>query len=211
MTQADANLDTCDFDPDLHLYRNPRGEIVPSVTGTLKSCFDYSRVNPDVMEAKRLIGDAVHRWTAEHDRGKKPDLLELSEIEEGYARAWLVCRIEHPMEFLEIEQPMVRTLMGVEVGGTPDRIVRIGGRLFILDIKCVANLHPAWRLQLAQYGMMYRQRPNLSGIGRVIVRLKPNAHYHWDVINAKHDTADAAVAIAFLQTTTWMLNNRLKV
>ena len=206
-----ADQDEVSFDEDDHVYRI-RGEKRPSVTETLKSggLFDYSRVPPDLLEFKRKLGKRVHAWTAEYDRERDVDLCDLTRDEQGYAEGWLACRAKHPeMELVEIETPMVRPILGVEVGGTPDRIVKIRRLLYILDLKCVASFHAPWKLQLADYGMMRTGRPTCNAIGRIIVRLRKDGHFHFDPIDSANDAVDSTIAIAFLQTHVWKQNHRL--
>jgi hypothetical protein len=206
-----AELDVFSYDDDTHTYRNSRDEVRPSVTETLKhgGLFDYSRIDPRLLERKRIIGSNVHAWTAEYDRTGDDDLLKLSPDEEPYARAYLAFRRDLKMQILDVELPMLRPIHGLEIGGTPDRRVRIGQRIYILDLKCVAAFHHAWRLQLADYVMMLTGRPDCSMYGRAIVRLRPDGAYRYDPIDPKWDETDSAVAAAFVQTFVWKRNHRL--
>src|SRR2546427_11639137 len=59
------------FDPERHLYL-VQGRPVPSVTQVLHAAglaADYSRVPPDVLERKRIIGQYVHKATQYLDEG----------------------------------------------------------------------------------------------------------------------------------------------
>ena len=51
------------YDDTRHLYRNDKGIVVPSTTGVfdILGCNDFSMINPDVMEWKRVYGGAVHK------------------------------------------------------------------------------------------------------------------------------------------------------
>jgi hypothetical protein len=210
-------LDSFSYDDDLHVYRNAEGLTRPSVTQTLKAggLFNYDRIPVDLLAAKCALGSNVHAWTAAYDRGEhgREDTLHLSDREEGYALGWpkfVDALGEH--EWLSIEQPMMRTIGGLQVGGTADRKVRIGRRIFILDIKCVSSFDPAWRLQLADYVMMDTGRLDCSMYGRAIVLLHPNSTFNYHQIDPSHDALDSQVATAFIQTYVWRKNhNKLHI
>lgn len=104
---------------------------------------------------------------------------------------------------------MLRKIGALEVGGTPDRRVRIGTRIYILDIKCVAAFNVAWRLQLADYVMMLTGRSTCSMYGRMIVRLLSDGTFRVDFIDPAHDEADSAAALGFVQTYVWKKNWRV--
>jgi len=58
------------YDAASHGYYDEKGKWVPSVTQILSLCglSDYSRVNPEVLEAKRAIGNEVHDLCATIDK-----------------------------------------------------------------------------------------------------------------------------------------------
>ena len=208
--------DDCSFDDDLHEYRNGAGLIRPSATETLKygGLFDYSRVDPRKLEAKRIIGKNGHAWTARYDLavklgGELPSFDELTEEEEAYCRAWPKFRKELPFEVIDIEKAMVRPIAGLEVGGTPDRKIRIGHRLVMLEIKFVAAFHAGWKLQLADYVMQESGRHDCSAYGRAVVRLTKDGRFHYNPIDPKWDAADSAAATAFVQTFAWKKNHKI--
>lgn len=206
------NEDDFSFDHDTHTYRNWRGEVRPSVTQTLQAggLFKYDRVPPELLERKRIIGQAVHAWTAEYDTEHEPDLCSLTAEEEPYAKAWLLFRREFPFTVLEVEKKMLRELHGIELGGTLDRKVRMpDGRIFYLDLKCCESFHPAWRLQLADYVMLDTGRPTCAAYGRATVRLSKRGLYKLDTISPEWDQVDSAVATAFVQTYAWKYNHKL--
>lgn len=206
------DFDDCTFDEDVHEYRNPRGLVCPSVTGTLKHCeiFDYSMVDPDLLERKRILGQNVHHWTADVDRYglANVDPCAIIPLEREYADGWLAfCASVRP-RWIEIERPMLRRLggsvvdpdSGVEIGGTPDRIALIGRRLWVLDIKCSAMMHPGWGLQLADYEMLHTGLPFVGHMGRMIVRLIGGGKFR---TASFMDPTDGVVGLA---AARWMTN-----
>ena len=208
--------DTFSYDDDTHTYRNAQDLVRPSVTETLKAggIFDYSRVDPRLMERKREIGKNVHRWTARHDESgrQEDDLLDLYPEERPYAESYLrLLDTYMPMiSWVEIEKSMLSDVAGFEMGGTPDRFLRFGQRLMTWDLKCVAAFHPGWRLQLADYNMMRAKRSHCGQYGRAIVRLmKDGRTAKLDLIDPKYDAVDSATAAALVTSFVWRRNHNL--
>ncbi len=201
------SLDDFSFEADGHIYRNAEGIVRPSVTQCLSlgGVFDYSMVPPDVLERKRIIGTNVHAWTAEYDREGDADPTALTVEEFGYARAWMAFVAVTRPQWMSIEGAMLRTIHGMEIAGTPDRIAIINRRAWVIEIKCTAAFHPGWRLQLAGYEMLHTRQASIGSMGRLAVRLKPDGTY---VPNPKpfDDPSDAAAFLAFAQAATWMQN-----
>lgn len=194
------------YEGDLHLYRNARGILRPSVTEVLRGAgiFDYSRVDRAVLEHKRLLGKNVHLCTAEYDREGWVDPTWVADEERGYFDAWLRFRRESGCEVLSVEEPMLRSVMGMELGGTPDRVLRLRGRSFVVDLKTCAAPHPGWRLQTALYEMMLTGVPRCGAMGRMVVQLLPDGRYR--LPGDYDDPSDASAAIAALTLATWKSN-----
>jgi hypothetical protein len=210
LAESISELDAFSYDADEHLYRNAAGIIRPSVTQCMHAAglYDFSRVDPAVLERKRRIGQSVHRATAEFDREGWVDETWLEEDEILYFRAWQAFRRDfHEIEWVHIEEPMLRTVCGVEVGGTPDRMGWLAGAWVVVDLKCAAAKHPAWRIQTADYTMMHFQVPRCDGAIRMAVQLMPNGKY---IVDTHKDPTDAAAAIAVLQLEAWKRNAGLK-
>jgi hypothetical protein len=132
----------------------------------------------------------------------------LAEDELPYYRAWLKFRADfHEIEWDQIEIPMLRTICGVEVGGTPDRRGWIAGAKLIADIKCTAAVSPAWRIQTASYELMAFNSTRCGHAVRLAVQLRPDETYRaiWH-----DDPTDASAAIACLQIEAWKKNAGLK-
>lgn len=196
-------LDSHDFsyDDDLHEYRNGVGIVRPSVTQTLKvgGVIDYSMVPPAILENARRRGTNVHRWTCEYDKHGSIDETWLQEDEVPYFEAWMKFRSESKFVITNIEEPMLRTIAGMEVGGTPDRVGFLGRNKFVLDIKCCRARHAGWALQVGAYEMMLTGRPRVGHMGRMIVQLFPTGKYNSFSFD---DPTDASGAIAALTLAT---------
>ena len=167
------------FEEDQHVYRDGRGIVRPSVTQALSMAgiFDFSMVPPDVLENARRRGTNVHRYTAEFDRSGDLDPTWLLEDELPYYEAWLKFRSESGCKIVEIEQPMMKTVAGIVVGGTPDRVAFFGANKYVLDLKCCSSSHPGWALQTALYAMMLTDVPHTEYMGRMSVQLFPTGNY----------------------------------
>ena len=196
------------YEEDTHLYRNTRGLVRPSVTQVLREVgiFDYSRVDGTVLERKRRLGQNVHLCTAEYDREGWVDPTWIADDEAPYFDAWLRFRRESRCEVLQVEEPMLRPVMGMELGGTPDRVLQLGGRHFVADLKTCATAHPGWRLQTALYEMMLTGLPRCGAMGRLVIQLLPDGRY--TLPTGYDDPSDAGAAIAALTLATWKRNHR---
>jgi hypothetical protein len=202
------SIDEFHFENDGHKYIQD-GRNHPSVTGLLKQykCIDYSMVKPQILEAKRRLGVDLHSWTQRFDRTGNGDLLVLPEAAIGYAEAWQNFRRQSGFELIQIEKPLMSTIMGVTIGGTPDRIMRIKRtRDLVLDLKfCTAKM-PAWALQTAAYAMITTNKMHIGKTERCSCQLFPDGRYsiHW---YDEQSDADAFVAIVALEA--WRKNHGL--
>jgi hypothetical protein len=196
-------IDSHDFsyDDDLHQYKNAAGIVRPSVTQTLKigGVIDYSMVPPAILENARRRGVNVHRLTADFDKYGDIDETWLQEDEVPYFEAWRKFRRESKFVITTIEEPMLRTIAGMEVGGTPDRVGFLGRNKFVLDIKTCAAKHPGWALQLSDYEMMLTNRPRVGHMGRMVVMLQKTGNFSTLFYD---DPTDATGAIAALTLST---------
>lgn len=186
---------------DLHEYRNAAGIVRLSVTQTLKESgvIDYSHVPKPILDNAARRGTNIHRWTAEYDRHGDIDETWLQDDEIPYFEGWKRFRRESGFVITEMETPMLRTIRGIEVGGTPDRVGYLGRNKFVLDIKCCRSRHPGWALQVSMYEMMLTGRPRVGHLGRLIVQLFPTGSYSAFPFD---DPSDAAGAIAALTLCT---------
>jgi hypothetical protein len=185
------------YEDDSHEYRDAGGRLAPSATGTLKTCgiVNYSMVDPDVLERKRVIGQNVHHWTKLFDLGKDPDPMSVTEEEHGYCRGWLRFTADFRPNWIRVEQPRMYVIGGLKVGGTADNIGVMARRPWIVDKKCCSSDQPSWELQVADYEMGETGKMVVGLYDRMSVRLKPNGTY---AIKVYQDPNAAIVAYAAL-------------
>lgn len=202
-------IHTFSYEDDTHIYRNQQGIVRPSVTQILRDAgvFDYGHIDPQILERKRRIGSNIHRWTAVYDRESSLEQSLLAEDEIGYFQGWLRFRKESKFLLGEISQPVLRNIMGVEIGGRPDRVGYLGSTKYVVDIKTCTVRHPGWALQLALYEMLLTGIPRCGRLGRMAVQLFPDGNYE---IFCMETPSDAGAAISALMLSAWKQNNGIK-
>lgn len=203
------SIDEFHFEEDGHRYMQ-NGRNHPSVTGLLKKygLIDYSMVKPEVLNKKRDQGVMLHAWTERYDRDGNDDMLVLPEEAIGYAEAWMNFRRQSGYELIEIEQRLMSDILGVTVGGTPDRVMRIKRtRDLVLDLKFCTSKMPAWSVQTAAYTMMKFKKLTIGNIERCSCQLFPDGRFrlHW---YEKESDADAFMCIVSLEA--WKANNKVR-
>lgn len=136
---------TLTFEPTTHQYRED-GKLLPSVTQVLQWAGYF---NPRFFQAAASRrGTLVHEATAELDRGdSRLNDFNRSKLG-GFLLAWELWKRKVKPEMMAVE----KIVGGLEVGcaGTVDRLVRIDGMVYVVDLK--TGNPAAWhRLQLAGY------------------------------------------------------------
>jgi hypothetical protein len=137
-----------EFDPEKHEYRH-RGKFIPSVTQIIKPLYNYGKVNQEVMAVAADRGKRAHAMTEKIDAGEseQPDFDIIGHIE-SY-QAWLG---KYKPEIIKSEERMMHA--GYDYAGTPDRIVRIKGKVYAVDLKTTAYIMPQHGVQVAAYCML---------------------------------------------------------
>ena len=154
------------------------GERVPSVTDVLKiaGLTDFSRVPEDALETARERGQDVHAWLELHDQD--PRLVPGDLDVQGYLEAWKKFKAERKFSIKAIEEPVLNS--AYRYGGTPDRIGRIGQLQVVVEIKVVAKIHPATRLQLMGYALcLDKQAERIAVQLREDGTYRPHAYRDW--------------------------------
>ena len=136
-----------EFDEDNHQY-TVNGKKVPSVSRILRPLTDiiYGPIDPEVLRQAADFGTAVHACT---------ELFDLDELDESsvtdawrpYLDAYVLWKEKTKPEILHIED----RLGCAKYSGTLDRICRIDGELWIIDLKTTAQIHKHVGVQLAAY------------------------------------------------------------
>jgi hypothetical protein len=142
------------FDEASHTYTLD-GLKLPSVTGILAPIKpDFSMVPPDVLEAKRAFGIAVHTACEWDDDAELDDDCTDAAVM-GCVRAWRAFRQATGCEIHANEQRLYHP--GLRFAGTLDRFARLkelGNGFWILDIKTSVDPHPSYGVQLSGYRLL---------------------------------------------------------
>lgn len=205
------------FEEDKHEYRTASGLVRPSITQMMSKVgiYDFSMVNPDVLENARRRGSNVHKWCEEYDIHGFVDETWIADDEMGYFEAWLKFRRETGLVITRVENRMLRPIAGVLVGGTPDVEGFIGRNSFVIERKACRVKHPGWAIQTALQEMLITGKPRVGHLGRMSVQLKPNGTYS---AFPYEDPTDGDIALSIVQKiaaeesiANWMHNKNLKV
>lgn len=188
------------FDPEEHRYFVGEREV-PSVTGILKPLTEplYAHIPLDMLERAMQRGSFVHRATELADR----DNLNWSRLDPGlwaYVEAWQAWVRDAGAEIVAVEQRVYHPVL--DYAGTFDRVVRIKGKLALVDIKTAASVEAWWSLQTAAYQAAYNHgKPAAEQVRRRFsVQLKPNGAYS---ASEHGDPSDAQVFNAYLSIARW--------
>lgn len=166
-----------------HVYRNTDGLRVPSVTQALAfvGLVDFSRVAPDVLRRKRMIGIAVHsacEFIDSPDKGELDwDTVDPAAVPYILAYEKFCREMEFKVE--AIEEAGIGKAFGMEFGYRIDRRGVFGNGLpVIVELKCGYKEEVSWPLQLGAYELV---SPKLTGkyknYHRIAVQLKKDASF----------------------------------
>lgn len=137
------------------------GKMYARVTEILQPFNDFSKIDPAVLERKRIIGTNVHKAIDDYI---KEDIPILCDEEMGYFRSYLKwAEYVNPLYSVNEKRFFDDTLM---ITGAIDAIVSIGESkdLVILDFKTSAvENHTTWPLQAHLYHYLAQKEfPSLS-------------------------------------------------
>lgn len=170
------------LDEGSHTY-TVGGVRVPGVTSILKPLVDFSRVPPAVLAAKADLGRRVHFACQLHDE----DDLDESSIEPDvapYLAAYRRFLAESRAEVVANEcRVFSRTF---RYAGTLDRVMQVGGRIWLLDIKTSIATPITTGPQTAAYMNAF---DNLRVERRGALRLRPDGTYRLDALDDPNDWA----------------------
>lgn len=172
--------DSLTFDEGTHTYRFG-GSVVPGVTSILKPMSDFSRIDPQVLEAKADLGRRVHFACELHDE----DDLDPASIEADvapYFDAYVKFREDTGCEILAVEQKVYHPLM--RYAGTLDRVLRIGNCKWMVDLKTCFTTPVSAGPQTAAY---LRALADTTITRRAALRLKPDGTYRLEELNNPDD------------------------
>lgn len=185
-----------EFDPEGHVYRH-EGKVVPSVTQVIGSLYDFRYVDPATLAAAAEFGTAVHRLCELFDL----DNLDMDSVSPAllpYLDAWRRFLAETRATVLEVEKRYCHSNMGY--AGTIDRLLSIGRRPVLADIKAVSRLNPAVGIQLAGYQGLLAANTGHVQVDRAAVQLCGDGTYRFMMYR---DPMDWPVFVSLLTLNTW--------
>ena len=170
------------FVEDSHQYFVGKKEI-PGVTTIIKPLYDFSGIDPAVLNAKRDLGIAVHRCSELYDDNELDEDTVADEWRPYFA-AWVRFRKETGFNPSANEKRIYHSMMGY--AGTLDRAGLFQKQPAIIDIKTTAVIKAAVGVQLSAYEAALR---SLTGTfyNRFSVQLKDDGSYRLDQFKDPHD------------------------
>ena len=172
------------------------GEELPSVTAVTDILMDFSRIDPAVLEQKRMLGQAVHKACELYDKND----LDFSTVDDAvapYLEAWIKFLTETKFKITAIEQKVWSRKY--HFAGTLDRTGILKKAQTVLDIKIISVMGPPVGIQLAGYEKAARESdilPPTRIVWRHGIQLKPNGKYQ---IEPYTDRGDWNTFLACLQ------------
>lgn len=160
------------FDRKAHLYELD-GKSVSSVTNVCAPLYDFSGINPEVVEFAKERGGAVHTATEYFDLGVL-DEASLDPAIVGYVEAWKKFCLDVKPEWKLLETPLgSRRHM---FAGMLDRYGLIYGEPTLVDIKCTSEISAAVGVQLAGYKLLLEEA-GYAVLRRVAIQLRADGTY----------------------------------
>ena len=205
MTTAAINFQ---FTEATHEY-TVDGIRVPSVTQILESAglVDYRGIPPETLRYAAERGTAVHLASVYYDQEDlDPDSLDPQVAK--YLAAWRKFRLEHEFQVLESEQMHLGELNDLQFGMTVDRVVKIDGRLAILDLKCSSKVYDWCGVQTAGYAIGLGNGTldaRLAVYRRLVVQLKPDCTYR---LYEYSGPMDGEIFAAALRIAHWKMGTQ---
>lgn len=156
---------------DLRFYPCPDGSYVPSSSTILdaypKSFAFFQWLKEaggqadEIRDAAADKGSTIHKLTEMYDNGEEVSLLNIEGNIDFRATEWAA--FEKYVQFSEKFKPEIEavevSLVSQELGygGTLDRILKLNGKRYLVDIKTGNAVHNHFWLQAASYVKLYNQ------------------------------------------------------
>jgi hypothetical protein len=181
------------FEAGRHIYTRG-GRTLPSVSALLSplTAEAYGSIDPETLAAKAAFGTAVHACTEYDDLG----LLDEATVEPEWAprlAAYRKWRREMAPDVRAIELRLCCDAFA----GTLDRIVRMQGALWVVDIKTTSTIHPHVGIQLAAYEILARAHLNEPApLKRGALQVNADGGYKFREFRSLHDYRALAALIS---------------
>jgi hypothetical protein len=184
---------------DSRFYFREDGAPVPSITTLLdaypKSAgfYEWLKKNgedsDEIRDEAGRKGSTVHRLTEQYDKGEEITLLTdggevgFTMLEWAMLERYIDFVTRFDPTIIEIEQNMV----GERFGGTKDRVIRLGGKRYNLDIKTGNAVYAHQWLQLAGYTALDIElgHPKPDGLAILWLNAKTKTEGRKDAIQGK--------------------------
>jgi hypothetical protein len=166
---------------DARFYFDEDGKPVPSVTtileaypkdaGYFKWLKDAGTDADTIRDEAGRRGSIVHELTERYDRGEEVSLLTgegwpgYKMLEWSMFERYVDFSTRFEPEHLMVEQNFVSSKLGY--AGTIDRVMELGGKRYLVDIKTSNAIYDSYWLQLAAYRelhFLYAKSPRLDGV-----------------------------------------------
>ena len=187
-----------EYDENKHWYYLD-GKRIPSVTQILSFLNDYSFVNQERIEYSRNFGTGVHLACELIDTD---NLAELPEIYNPYVNSWNKFVEDFKPNIIEVEKLVYSEKY--RFAGKADRIMKIGNKLIVADIKSGAK-NPVHALQLAGYEIALKEMGYKIN-SRMAIYLKENNYY----LQEFRDIYDTTIFLSALNIYNWKINNNIR-
>jgi hypothetical protein len=161
---------------DARFYYDTNGEFVPSVTTILEAYpkdahfFKWLKeVGSDadaIRDEAGRRGSVVHQLTEQYDAGEEVSLLNMDGnlqykmLEWSMFERYVEFSTRFKPEILMSEQNFVNSFLGF--AGTLDRVIKMNGLTYLIDIKTSNVIHDSYWLQLAAYRELLLQNNGME-------------------------------------------------
>jgi hypothetical protein len=161
---------------DARFYYDTNGEFVPSVTTILEAYpkdahfFKWLKeVGTDadaIRDEAGRRGSVVHQLTEQYDAGEEVSLLNMDGnlqykmIEWSMFERYVEFSTRFKPEIIMSEQNFVNSFLGF--AGTLDRVIKMNGLTYLIDIKTSNVIHDSYWLQLAAYRELLLQNNGME-------------------------------------------------
>jgi len=161
---------------DARFYYDSNGEFVPSVTTILEAYpkdahfFKWLKeVGTDadaIRDEAGRRGSVVHQLTEQYDAGDEVSLLNMDGnlqykmLEWSMFERYVEFSTRFKPEILMSEQNFVNSFLGF--AGTLDRVIKMNGLTYLIDIKTSNVIHDSYWLQLAAYRELLLQNNGME-------------------------------------------------
>lgn len=183
------------------------GVRVPSVTQIIGSLYDFSHVDPDLLERAADFGKSVHT-ACELDDNDDLDYPKLDPALRPYVDAWRAFKQTTQFK-VSLNERIVHSKKFRYAGKLDRFVILCKGptcKQAIIDIKTCTDLHDAIGLQLAGYEIAAREEGLITGrsCARYAVQLRGDGTYR---MREYKDASDANYFLSFLNCHRWRLDH----